>query len=51
MKKVGSIGIGCKDIGLALELAAQQGIQRESIEFLARLGLMGRERLAGRPQI
>jgi len=43
--------LGRKDIGLALELAAGRNIRRESLELIAKLGLMGRERLAGGPQV
>jgi 3-hydroxyisobutyrate dehydrogenase len=41
--------IGVKDIGLATDLAASKHIQRESIDLMTKLGLLGRDRLAGGP--
>jgi len=45
-----SMALGKKDIALAQELAAARNIDRHSIDLLAELGLLGRERMAGGPK-
>lgn len=42
--------LGKKDIALALDLAADGNVARRSIDLVAELGLLGRERMAGGPK-